>query len=341
MGRPRAAGRAGAGRGVRRREALAAGSFAELADALAADGVQSVLIGSAADADAASGAEVVSALAQPAPLSISIGRTDLSTLAGVCRTAARSSPTTPAPCIWRAAVGMPVTAMFGPTDERATRGRSATAHAIVLTHPVWCRPCMLRECPLDHRCMRGIERRPRSLDGGAQRACDAAVAVFLDRDGTLIEDVGYLDRLDQLAFFPWTVDAIRALNRAGLPVVVITNQSGVARGFFTEAFVDEVHRRSDARGSTPAARASTRITIVRTIPTAAVAEYAQRCDCRKPGARTGRSRGRAIWTSIRRASFVVGDTWLDVALARAVGARGDPGANGLRRGRGAAAGPRI
>ena len=51
-------------------------------------------------------------------------------------------------------------------------------------------------------------------------------AVFLDRDGTIIEDVGYLDALDRIAFYPWTVDAIRMLNRAGLPVVVVTNQSG-------------------------------------------------------------------------------------------------------------------
>jgi heptosyltransferase-2 len=53
-----------------------------------------------------------------------------------------------------AAVGIGVTAVFGPTDETATRP-IGDAHA-VLVHPVWCRPCMLRECPLDHRCMRGL-----------------------------------------------------------------------------------------------------------------------------------------------------------------------------------------
>jgi heptosyltransferase-2 len=53
-----------------------------------------------------------------------------------------------------AATGLGVTAVFGPTDDRATRPLG-DAHA-VLTHPVWCRPCMLRECPLDHQCMRGI-----------------------------------------------------------------------------------------------------------------------------------------------------------------------------------------
>jgi heptosyltransferase-2 len=54
-----------------------------------------------------------------------------------------------------AALGLPIAALFGPTDERLTAPRTASVHA-VLTHSVWCRPCMLRECPLDHRCMRGI-----------------------------------------------------------------------------------------------------------------------------------------------------------------------------------------
>ena len=57
-------------------------------------------------------------------------------------------------------------------------------------------------------------------------------AVFLDRDGTIIEEVGYLDRADRVAFFPWTIAAIHTLNRAGLAVVMVSNQSGLARGFF-------------------------------------------------------------------------------------------------------------
>ena len=71
--------------------------------------------------------------------------------------------------------------------------------------------------------------------------------MFLDRDGTMIEDVGYLDALSQVAFYPWTIDAIRMLNRAGLPVVVVTNQSGIARGRFDSAFVAETHRALDVQ----------------------------------------------------------------------------------------------
>ena len=65
-------------------------------------------------------------------------------------------------------------------------------------------------------------------------ALPPAAAVFLDRDGTLIEEVGYLRTPEEVTLFPWSIDAVRALNRAGLPVVVITNQSGIARGLLTE-----------------------------------------------------------------------------------------------------------
>src|SRR6188768_4351693 len=87
--------------------------------------------------------------------------------------------------------------------------------------------------------------------GGGRRRGDAGVvsanrAVFLDRDGTLIEEVGYLDRPDRIALYPYAVDAIRALNRAGIRIVMVTNQSGVARGFFSEAVVEECHRHIEA-----------------------------------------------------------------------------------------------
>jgi hypothetical protein len=64
-------------------------------------------------------------------------------------------------------------------------------------------------------------------------------AVFLDRDGTLIEDVGYVDRLDRLKLYPWSLESVRLLRRAGYAVVVVTNQAGVARGMVQEATVVE------------------------------------------------------------------------------------------------------
>ena len=144
-------------------------------------------------------------------------------------------------------------------------------------------------------------------------------AVFLDRDGTVIEDVGYLDRLDQVAFFPWTIDAIRALNRAGLPVVIVTNQSGVARGLFSDAFVDDTHRHMTERLAAGGARIDGYYHCPHH-PDGKVEPYVRTCDCRKPGRGLVDRAAQDLGLDPAK-SFVVGDTWLDVGLGRAVGAR--------------------
>ena len=128
-------------------------AFAELIDALTVDGVQSVLIGS--QADAGTGAEVMSRLAQREAVLNLIGRTDLAALAGVLAQCRALITNDSGAMHLGAAVGVSVTALFGPTDERATRPMG-DLH-VVIAHDVWCRPCMLRECPLDHRCMRRIQ----------------------------------------------------------------------------------------------------------------------------------------------------------------------------------------
>jgi heptosyltransferase-2 len=126
--------------------------FAELARGLRTDGVVSVMVGSAADR--ATGAQVERAFGGGGGLVNLIGATDLATLAGVvghCKTLVSNDS---GAMHLGAALGVPVTVVFGPTDDRATRPLG-DAH-VVLTNPVWCRPCMLRECPLDHLCMRGV-----------------------------------------------------------------------------------------------------------------------------------------------------------------------------------------
>ena len=154
--------------------------------------------------------------------------------------------------------------------------------------------------------------------------------MFLDRDGTLIEEVGYLDRPERVELYPYSIEAIRALNRAGLRVVMVTNQSGVARGFFSRSGGATRCTRTSPTCWRRAARGSTRITIVRTIPDGSVAEYARACECRKPGRGLVDRAVRELGIDPAR-SFTVGDRWLDVALARTVGAQGRPGANRLRR----------
>jgi len=90
----------------------------------------------------------------PVPIIDLVGRTDLPALAGVLAHCRALITNDSGAMHFAAAAGVPVTAMFGPTNEQATRPLGN--HHVVLTHDVWCRPCMLRECPLDHRCMTGI-----------------------------------------------------------------------------------------------------------------------------------------------------------------------------------------
>jgi D-glycero-D-manno-heptose 1,7-bisphosphate phosphatase len=144
-------------------------------------------------------------------------------------------------------------------------------------------------------------------------------AVFLDRDGTLIEDIGYLDRVDRVEMYPWTVDAVRLLNRAGLRVVVTTNQSGIARGYFTEANVEEVHQHISSLLAEGGAHIDAYYYCPHH-PEGTIHGYAQRCDCRKPGSGLIERAARELGLDPSH-SFVVGDRWLDVRLARAVGAR--------------------
>jgi len=68
-------------------------------------------------------------------------------------------------------------------------------------------------------------------------------AVFLDRDGTICEEMGYVNHVDRLQIFPYAAAAIRQLNEAEIPVVVITNQSGIARDIFPESLVHQVHKK--------------------------------------------------------------------------------------------------
>lgn len=150
-GRPLVALAPGAAYGTAKR--WPAASFAALAMALAGDGVASVLVGTTADA--AAGAEVMAALERGTGVVNLIGRTDLPTLAGVlvgCRALVSNDS---GAMHFGAALGVPLVAIFGPTRERETRPIGAV-EPVILTHDVWCRPCMLRDCPLTHRCMRGV-----------------------------------------------------------------------------------------------------------------------------------------------------------------------------------------
>lgn len=130
-------------------------SVAAVAAAWIAEGGAVVLLGAAADRPAA--AAVRAALGPHAPKPGSLidltARTSLVALAGVLATAHRVLANDSGAMHVAAALGTPTVAVFGPTREYAT---SPLGPHRILTHEVWCRPCMLRECPLDHRCMTGV-----------------------------------------------------------------------------------------------------------------------------------------------------------------------------------------
>jgi len=125
-------------------------SFAGLARALAADGIQSVMVGGRTDLPVARQIEE----ALEGDVVLNLMGTDLPTLAGILSACRALVSNDSGAMHLGAALGIRVTAVFGSTDERLTRP-AGDGH-IVLTNPVWCRPCMMRECPIDHRCMRGV-----------------------------------------------------------------------------------------------------------------------------------------------------------------------------------------
>ena len=148
----------------------------------------------------------------------------------------------------------------------------------------------------------------------------SAPAVFLDRDGTLIDEVGYLDRPERVVLYPYSTAAIRALNRAGFRVIMVTNQSGIARGFFDEATVQAVHAHIADLLAAGGAFLDAYYYCPHH-PVGRVVPYAGRCECRKPGSGLVDRAVRELAVDPAR-SFAVGDRWLDVELAQNVGGRG-------------------
>jgi D-glycero-D-manno-heptose 1,7-bisphosphate phosphatase len=145
-------------------------------------------------------------------------------------------------------------------------------------------------------------------------------AVFLDRDGTIVEEAGYPDRLERIVFFPFTVDAIRTLNGGGFAVVLVTNQSGIARGIVPEPFVAEAHGYIADRLRAGGAGIDA-VYYCPHHPDATDPALRGPCDCRKPQPGLLRRAAADLGLDLSR-SFMVGDRWKDIGAGQAAGVRG-------------------
>jgi D-glycero-D-manno-heptose 1,7-bisphosphate phosphatase len=145
-------------------------------------------------------------------------------------------------------------------------------------------------------------------------------AVFLDRDGTLNEEVGYVNHIDRVFLLPRAAEAIRLLNQNGLKAVVVTNQSGVARGYFPESLVRQVHEKIQDLLKREGAHLDG-IYYCPHHPEVGEPPYRQKCRCRKPETGMVEEAVKALDIDCSR-SYVVGDRGKDIEFAQQIGAQG-------------------
>ena len=145
-------------------------------------------------------------------------------------------------------------------------------------------------------------------------------AVFLDRDGTINEEMGYINHIDRFSLLPRTAEAIRMINAHGFKAVVVTNQSGVARGLFPELLVKEIHRKMEDLLRAEGAHIDW-VYYCPHHPDFGPPEYRKRCTCRKPATGMIERACRDLGINPKK-SYVVGDRITDVEFAHKIGAKG-------------------
>ena len=227
-----------------------------------------------------------------------------------------------------AAFGVPVVAVFGPTDWRTTA--PYRQEQAVVREPVDCAPCLLRECPIDHRCMTrvSVDRvydtavKQMGSSSGLFGASDstqpnqtnilAGYTIFLDRDGTLNPDPGYIRSTDQFELFPGVAQALAKLVRAGARLIVVTNQSGVARGLFSIGELQAIH----AKLTHLLGEAGAPLDALYVCPH----HPDDSCHCRKPNTGLIEQAVRERAVDLSR-SYLIGDHVRDMELAKRVGSR--------------------
>ena len=137
-------------------------------------------------------------------------------------------------------------------------------------------------------------------------------AVFLDRDGTMAKDVNYCAHPEDFELFPNTAKAIKLLHEHGLKVIVVTNQSGIARGYFTEETLAQIHEKMNEE----LAKEGAWVDGIYYCPH----HPDDNCDCRKPKPKLVLQAAKEHNIDLKR-SFVVGDLEMDIGLGKAAGCR--------------------
>lgn len=145
-------------------------------------------------------------------------------------------------------------------------------------------------------------------------------AVFFDRDGTLNEEVDFLRSPEELRLIPGAARAVHSVNAVGMRTCIISNQSGIARGFLTEADLIPIHAKLEHELSIEGARIDA-IYYCPHHPTEGLPPYNVTCECRKPRPGMLRRAERELSVDLTR-SYVIGDRTVDIRVGQAVGGRG-------------------
>nr|MBN2276298.1 HAD-IIIA family hydrolase [candidate division Zixibacteria bacterium] len=223
------------------------------------------------------------------------------------------------------AVGTPVLALFGPTHP--VLGFSPRGlRDYVMEVDEFCRPCSLhgrRPCFRDHRyCFERItvtevlDRATMMLESRLKEE----KAIFIDRDGTLIKEKNFLHKPSEVEPERQSIEAVKLANRTGFKVVVVSNQSGVARGYFGEDSVRAVNSRILQLFSDRGAMIDDFLYCPHH-PEGVITEYKLICECRKPA--PGMVEAACLKHNINpHRSFIVGDSLSDINLAQVMGGRG-------------------
>lgn len=220
------------------------------------------------------------------------------------------------------AVGTPTLAVFGPTHPvLGFAPRGLFDRVVEVDEP--CRPCSLhgkKPCYREKRfCFTRIE--PETVFEQAAEILQSGInkypALFIDRDGTVIVDKDYLSDPAKIEFETRAMEALRLARENGFKIIIVSNQSGVARGFFSLESVEKMNARLLEMLSTEGIEIDG-LYYCPHHPEGTVSEFAYECRCRKPSAGLPEEAARALGVDLRR-SAVIGDTFKDINLGRVLG----------------------